>query len=176
MTKTSSPSRYLAITAEQVRAVLFYDERGGDFYWVKTRNGQAKAGSKAGCLQPSGYVKIRISIGSQFFTFGAHRLAWLLCYGKWPDGTIDHIDGLKSNNRIANLRDVTVAENQQNQKKAHSNSRSGLLGAHQIRPGRWQARIRINGKDKHLGVFPSPEGAHEAYVDAKRRLHPAGTL
>lgn len=90
--------------------------------------------------------------------------------GSWPKDQIDHINGDRTDNRFSNLRDVTNEINNQNKKRAQSNNRLGLLGVchHQ---GGFRARIAVNGKSKCLGVYLTPELAHQVYLDAKRRLH-----
>jgi hypothetical protein len=103
-------------------------------------------------------------------------LVWLWVNGSWPIGEIDHIDGDKLNNRIANLRDVDRATNTQNSKKARRNNKSsGLLGSYKS-GNRWQAQIRINGVCMTLGSFGTPEEAHAAYLGAKRLFHPGCTI
>jgi hypothetical protein len=107
----------------------------------------------------------------------AHRFAWLYVHGKWPDGNIDHIDGNGHNNRLENLRDVTQAINTQNNRKARSNSQSGFLGViFDKSRGLYRAEITLNGKNKYLGRFGTPEEAHEAYLQAKRAIHPGCTI
>ena len=105
----------------------------------------------------------------------AHRLAWLFATGEWPKETIDHINGDRGDNRIANLRDVPRRINCENQRKARSVNRVGLLGVSRAtgnRPGKpYTAFIGVRGKSVGLGYFPTAELAHEAYLAAKRRLH-----
>lgn len=110
----------------------------------------------------------------------AHRLAWLLHYGSWPSRHIDHINGDRADNRIANLRECDDAENQQNLRAATAASKSGLLGVttRTYRNGavRYAASIQVDGTKRYLGVYGTPEEAHSAYRAAKRQLHPFGTL
>ncbi len=83
----------------------------------------------------------------------AHRVVWLLNYGDWPAGQIDHINGIKTDNRLANLRDVSNAENCKNQKLRSTNS-SGVTGVYWIvREQRWLASICIDGLVTNLGLF-----------------------
>lgn len=91
------------LSAESLREVLDYCPDSGEFTWKVYRGRCAKVGSKAGTLKPTGYVAI-ILFGKWY---GAHRLAWLHVHGAWPNGDIDHINGCPSDNRIANLRDVS---------------------------------------------------------------------
>lgn len=106
----------------------------------------------------------------------AHRLAWLYVYGEWPNGDIDHIDGDRLNNRIANLRDVSRRVNLENQRRPKACNKSGFLGVKTFRDQRFQARIQVRGVQLHLGTFDTPHEAHAAYVAAKRNLHQGCTL
>lgn len=119
----------------------------------------------------NGYIQIHVC-GRLYY---AHRLAWLNVHGAWPENMIDHIDGVKSNNRIANLRDVTSQTNCQNQHRAHSRNKTGLLGV-QARGERFFARILVDGHHTHLGTYDTPEEAHKAYVAEKRKHHAGSTI
>jgi len=130
-----------------------------------------KAGAVAGYVGNDGYVRIRAS-GTRFL---AHRLAWFYVHGTWPVGEIDHINGDRSDNRIANLRDVSRLTNRQNMRRAQADNRSGLLGV-SLANNRCKASIRSGGKNHHLGYFSSPEAAHAAYVAAKRQRHDGCTI
>ena len=154
--------------------ILRYDPQSGDFIWLENRGRSGKKGDRAGTITRDGYVRIRSSGVNML----AHRLAWLFVYGSWPKLCIDHIDGDRSNNRIANLRDVSLGVNQQNRRHAMPNNKtSGLLGvSFQSNRGLWVASIGVNGKRKHLGRFSSPQDAYLAYLTAKRQFHEGNTL
>lgn len=138
--------------------------------WKVGRRGHTRAGDEAGSLKPNGYVRIVVD-GTRLWM---HRVVWAMHNGRWPDAEIDHINGIRHDNRIENLRVVTQALNQQNQRSERSNS-SGLLGV--TRDGiRFYARIHVDGKKIHLGSFAAAEEAHAAYVAAKRKLHPGCTI
>jgi hypothetical protein len=102
----------------------------------------------------------------------AHRLAWMYVYGRWPAKglDIDHINGNRQDNRIANLREVTRGQNMQNQRRASSRSTTGLLGVLR-KSRRFAAHITADGRTHCLGTFDTPEEAHRVYMDAKSRLH-----
>lgn len=85
--------------------------------------------------------------------YRAHRVVWLLAYGDWPADQIDHINGVKSDNRLANLRDVNNATNGRNQKRS-SRNKSGVTGVFwDNRAQKWGACIMVNGRNKFLGSF-----------------------
>lgn len=160
------------IDCTELKKILNYDSQTGVFTWISDMGRRVKAGQIAGCLHHSGYLQIRYNQKSYL----AHRLAWLYVHGEWPKKHLDHINGIKSQNNIDNLRQVSHAENTQNLKS--SRGTTGFLGVSidTARKNRWSAKIKLNGKSKHLGWFKTPEEAHQAYVTAKRQLHPFGTI
>jgi len=94
---------------------------------------------------------------------------------RWPEHDIDHINGVRADNRISNLRDVVRAVNLQNRRSSHRRSLSGLLGVKKNHNG-WSAGITKQGVLLHLGTFKTPEQAHSAYIAAKRQFHEGNTL
>ena len=159
------------ITQDRLKEMFAYSVDTGLFTRIQPVPG-VKIGKVAGCIK-AGYVVIRVDS----VLYRAHRLAWLYEHNKWPDGEIDHINGIKSDNRICNLRDVSIQQNRQNQIRARRNSKSGILGVHFI-PSRnkFRADICVEGRNKSLGHFDSSELAHNAYVRAKRSIHEGNTL
>ena len=99
--------------------------------------------------RPDGYLGGKI-LGK---TYGAHRVAYLIYHGKWPIGEIDHINGVTGDNRIANLRDVSRAENSKNLKRPKSNSSSACGVSWDKRHSRWKAYINGDSKRMNLGSF-----------------------
>lgn len=162
------------LTAERLRELLSYDSETGVFLRVARTSNRIKAGDKAGTRRPDGYLKVSVD-GHQFL---AHRLAWFYVHGFWPQHQIDHINGDRSDNRIANLRDVPPTLNQQNQRRAHSrNASSGLLGASwDRRKAKWVAQMSCGKASKHIGYFNTKDEAAAAYLTAKRRLHEGCTI
>lgn len=158
------------MTAEVLRSLLDYDASTGRFLWLKS-TGAAKEGAEAGGLSSTGYVRIAI-FGKRY---QAHQLAWLHQYSEWP-GELDHINGDKADNRIANLRKAHRDENLQNQRKAHSNNKAGILGVSLTKRGRFVVMIQSGGERKYLGSYATAEEAEAAYLKAKREEHPFGTL
>lgn len=113
-----------------------------------------------------GRVIVHINLGKRLRTQGA-RVAWAIHYGKWPQGIVDHIDGDCTNDRIENLRDVSVSENNRNQRISARNT-SGKVGVtFYLRTSQWRAWISVNGRVKSLGYFQSRDEAVKARVDAE---------
>lgn len=160
------------LSANQARDLFEYSIVSGRLYWRVSR-GPIKAGNRAGTPSDDGSLQV----GVDYKRYKAHRLAVLIVTGEWPTYDVDHRDGSPSNNAWLNLRDVTHVVNQQNRRRAHSNNKSKLLGV-SFHKGdqKWRASIRVNGRAKHVGNFSTPELAHAAYVEAKRKLHPGCTL
>lgn len=101
----------------------------------------------------------------------AHRLAWALHYGEWPSSSIDHINCDRHDNRIANLRLATVAENNRNRPK-QSNNTTGYKGVSFHKgTNRFEAKIMADKKRYRLGYFDTAEAAFAAYCEAAQRLH-----
>src|SRR5947209_1142023 len=103
-----------SITAERVRELLNYDHETGIFTRKLVTNGRCKLGEVVGTDNGKGHLKMMLDREAYF----AHRIAWLYIYGEWPDLIIDHINGVKNDNRIVNLKQVTCSVNSQNIKKA----------------------------------------------------------
>lgn len=149
------------ITCEELRQRFHYDSETGEFHWA------SKPGGKAlGYIDENGYRRIWVNKSER--KHRAHRLAWLYVYGKWPEHTIDHINGRKDDNRIANLRDVPNYENSQNPVTAKRN-KWGIRVVF-IRNGKFRASIEVNGRTKHLGTFDTPEQAGMAFEAAALKL------
>ncbi len=160
------------ITQAELKARLSYDPETGVFHWRVKPSKRFPVGMVAGTII-GGYC--RIHMGGK--TYGAHRLAWLYIHGHDPVNQIDYINGDPSDNRISNLREADAAQNSQNRRRPQKNNSTGLLGvAYDNTKNRYRARIYINGKRTYIGKFKTPEEAHEAYVQAKRKHHPFNTL
>lgn len=147
----------------RVHEVLAYDRETGAFTYRVRVAQRAPAGAIAGSVNSEGYRHIRIDGRA----YKAHRLAWLIETGSWPTAMIDHINGDRDDNRIANLREATRSQNLANSKVI----RAGKLtqkGISQRSKGRWIARIQANGTSQFLGSFASEQNAVAAYVRAAK--------
>lgn len=158
------------LSAERARELFAYDPETGRLIW-RVSKGRAKPGDPAGCPQKGGYLRMRVDQKH----YWAHRVVWLHTKGDWPTHFLDHINGDPSDNRVENLREVSRKTNQENQRKPHSNSSTGLLGVVPIN-GKFRAAISLQGVRTCLGVFTTPEEAHKAYLTAKRELHAGCTI
>lgn len=159
-------------TIEDLNYLFNYDPINGLLYWKK-RDEKAIGmgfhvshnslkwwnarypGKEAGSNGGDGYLRIRI--GSAKYL--AHRIVFAMANKRWPTLQIDHIDGRKRNNAIINLREVTILENSRNQKIPKSN-KSGHIGVSWLnRCSKWQANIKVNGRNISLGLFKKKEEA-----------------
>lgn len=153
------------LTAQQLRELLSYDPKTGLFLWRVSR-GKGYAGAIAGKYDKNGYIVI----GANRQEFKSHQVAWMFVHGYWPTLHIDHIDGDKTNNRIANLRHVTVLVNQRNRTRPNCTNKLGILGVSKY-GNKFCSRIWHDGGLIHLGTFNDVGAAQAAYFEAKSRLH-----
>lgn len=147
------------ITAEYVRSRLQYDALTGEFTWLKAR--PAMVGTRAGFTDRTGYRCIQID-GK---ILKAHRLAWMHVNGVWPEGEIDHINRQRSDNRIANLRDVDRRTNSLNKAYLAKNKAPGVYWHAAAK--KWTAEVKGPGIRKSLGYFKTQDEAIAA-----RNAHP----
>lgn len=147
-----------------LKEYLDYDPDTGLFVWKKSGKGIPGKGEIAGCIQNTGYAIMRL----QRIVYYQHRLAWKYIYDEDPqDKYIDHINRNKSDNRINNLKVVTMSENCNNKDLLTSNT-SGYTGVSWSKHAKkWSARFWANGKGHLVGYFDDPEEAHFAYLSFK---------
>jgi hypothetical protein len=160
------------LTLERCRELLSYEPETGLLRWRVSYGNKRIKGNVAGRKVPPGYISLSLD-GLSYF---AHRLGWLLTHGKWPPAELDHINGDKSDNRLDNLREADRVLNMQNLKRPHRGQQSGLLGVYAINTGGFISVITVNKQRVYLGYYQDAQVAHEAYLKAKRELHPGNTL
>lgn len=159
------------LSVDEMAQLVAYNGDRGEFLSLNTYR-TSNYGEPIGRKDKDGYLSLHVRGRS----YRAHHVAWALTYGEWPE-MIDHINGDRADNRIANLRKATCMQNSHNQRKAHRDSAHGLLGVDLNKSkGRFRARIQVAGKRVTLGGFGSAEEAHLAYVAAKRKLHESCTI
>jgi hypothetical protein len=140
---------------------LDYNTETGWFIWkVKPPRGRVIAGQRAGCLRKNdGYRTIKYK-GK---CIQEHNLAYYFIHGRWPEFGVDHVNGVRDDNRADNLRPATQSQNNGNT-KLRENTISGLKGVSLFNGGRyWRARGGINGKQVVIGYYDCPAAAHFAY-------------
>jgi hypothetical protein len=160
-----------ASDAQEARAFLYYDSNAGRFAWLRRFPGMVfrdrRVDFKGANIFNAKWLEKPVcgvlETGYPFtslleYTFTAHRLAWLLHYGVWPEGEIDHINGDRSDFRITNLRDVTRQENVLNSRKISSWANPNT-GVRQKKGGRWEARIMYRYQSVFIGVFDTKAAA-----------------
>ncbi len=140
------------LSQKELKEWLDYDQKTGVF----TRKKYKLKSNKTGGLDSYGYL----SIGVKGKLYKAHQLAWLYHYGDYPNGHIDHINCNRLDNRICNLRVVDPTINALN--------RSTAKGVYKHQ-GKYRARIKLDGKHYHLGLFDSEALAKQAYLTAKKQ-------
>ena len=148
--------RAIESSLTEISEHISYNPATGVFVRIKS-SGTVRAGAVAGTVKKNGYLQI--SVNKRLYL--AHRLAFALHYGRWPTLTIDHINMIKTDNRICNLREATDSQNQINRTR-NSDNTTGYKGVTKHR-GKYVARASINNKQKYLGTFSTPELAHAAY-------------
>lgn len=154
------------ITQQDVRNTFSYDKRVG-LLIRRFSAGRAPAGKASTYKDRDGYL----CVGFMGHVHRAHRLIWLYVTGEWPKGDIDHINRIKDDNRWKNLRDVTRAENKQNQLVLKRN-KCGVKGVHWDKnTSKYAAGICHNGKTYYLGQFESIHDAADAYARKAAELH-----
>jgi hypothetical protein len=157
------------------RKLLRYCPHSGDFFWlprpevVFSRKSDFShwnnryAGNKAGCIDARGYVRIKL-FGKMI---AAHRMAWAFEFDCWPIDEIDHLNGVKSDNKISNLRCVSKSVNQRN-KKLQANNKSGVPGVRFLQRSRgWEVRVC----EMYVGHFASLDDAIMARKRAEKNMN-----
>ena len=152
------------ITQAEVKEIFDYSD-DGEFIW-KANRANVKAGDVAGYRRKDGYKVLCI----HYKKWLLHRLVYLWHKGVLPD-YLDHIDGNPRNNRIENLRECSLSQNQQNRRMGRDNS-SGIKGVswHKYSQ-KWRATIRYNKEQVHLGFFDDINKASEVIKEYRAKMH-----
>lgn len=151
------------LNAEELKSILDYDCETGIFTWKIKPRAALHIGDIAGSVSKDGYIKIIYKKK----LYIAHRLAWLYVYGEYPKKEIDHINRIKNDNRLCNLRDVEPHINCQNKNKRIDNT-SGYTGVYWSKENKkWKVQYTFNKVKKHLGTFDNLEIAVKVYQAEK---------
>ncbi|MFN3833410.1 MAG: HNH endonuclease signature motif containing protein [Allorhizobium sp.] len=177
------------LTFAEVDALLKYEPETGKLFWkartpdmfasIPTRtaehscsNWNARYAGQEALTNVNAHGYRRGRVGKRYLL--AHRVIWLLHTGSWPAGDIDHIDGVRTNNRLQNLRAVTRQQNMRNQKTRSTNT-SGAQGVSwDRRQGQWCVNIMVNGKNLHYGYFNDFDAAvaRRKLAELQNGFHP----
>jgi hypothetical protein len=162
--------KYQLPDIEYLRQRLRYEPETGKLFWLAHQCQRPQwnsrfAGAEAFAgLNENGYLKGVVNE----IPLKAHRVAYAIYHGSWPDGDVDHINGIRTDNRIDNLRVVSRSQNMRNAKRYKSN-KTGITGVYWNKALRkYEAKIQIDKKQIHLGVFPTRELAAQARLNAER--------
>lgn len=155
------------ITQQRLKELFNYCPDTG-ILTQKTRTSQrVKVGEDVGCLTRNGYLKIFC----QGRNYRVHRLAWLYVYGDYPDEDIDHINGIRTDNRLCNLRLATRSQNNCNS-KLRADNKTSYRNVHFFkRTGTYQVQVRLNGKRVNGGYFATAEEASVVATKMRKQLH-----
>ena len=166
------------VDCETLRSLIRYDQETGLFTWLKrpetdrfSRAWNARyAGKLANSVNGHGYIQISIKTGEKKKRYEAHRLAWLYVYGEFPEFQLDHVNRVKTDNRISNLRRSDVVGNAHNVDVCRRNS-SGVKGVSWHKGAqKWMATITFNNQYFYLGLFFDLDDAKNAYNAASISL------
>lgn len=155
----------MEITQDLLRERLVYDEITGELTYRYSVSGRAQKGHRAGHSTKIGYILLKVA-GTQIY---AHRAIWIYMTGSNPETNIDHIDGVRANNRWSNLRLATVRQNNLNKP---GRSSSGVKGVYFVpKTGRWVAELRIFRKRVYQEYFGTLDQAEEGIRINRIRIH-----
>ena len=155
-----------------LKKIMDYDPKTGVFRWKESPCSWIKPGMRAGNVKPAGYRCMTIGGKKN----QAARLAWLYVHGYWPENEIDHINRIRDDDRIENLREVTTQCNMRNAQQPKTNT-SGVKGVYRLKKcadKNWRARISHNNKNYCLGCFEDYDEAVCHRLAAEQCLDWAG--
>ena len=137
----------------ELRNYLGYDAETGNIFWLISPRGGIQAGDVIKTRNSYGYIQVCL----QRRPYLGHRVGWALTHNAWPKGMVDHINGMKWDNRLCNLREATGAQNQAN-RGVRKDSKTGLRGVRfNSKIGKYAAQIQVGG-------FDTPEEAAAEYL------------
>ena len=120
-------------------------------------------GKEITCKLKDGYINIQLYLNDKKYNLSGHQFAWYYINNECVK-QIDHINGVRDDNRISNLRNVTHQQNQHNRTTAKGYTWNK-------KRNKWQGKIVLNSKNIYLGLFDKEEDARAAYLKAKEKYH-----
>ena len=155
------------ISRDRLLEALDYDPDTGAFKWKAPSSRRVRVGDVAGNLCSNGYLRVCIDKREYLL----HRLAWLYVHGEIPPCEIDHINRIRTDNRIKNLRPADANENRANATIRRDN-KSGTKGVSwNSRKGRWYASICFRGVRRFVGSFEILSDAEAVMVRVRKEVH-----
>lgn len=155
------------ITQNLLKELVEYDPIIGIMTYKITTSNKNKKGGTVGYVNDGGYTEVMI-FGNKYLV---HRLIWKYVYNKFPDNFIDHINGIRTDNRLDNLREASTQQNSWNS-STRKDSTTGYKGVSiDKRCGKYRAYININGKQKSLGYYTTAYEAHLVREKYAAELH-----
>lgn len=157
------------LSIDEIEALFIITPETGDIWWKERGMGRV-LGRPAGCLVGCGHRKIGLRKDGKYIQYYAHHIIWAWVNGKWPETILDHINGIKDDNRIDNLRAATHSQNRVN-RRINKNNKSGRkwVCKRKNRSG-WNAAVWFGETRKHK-YFPTKEAAHEWAAGVAQKLH-----
>jgi len=133
-----------------IRKLFSYDCESGILFWKVKLNRSIRIGAKAGTINKYNKYLI-VTIDKKKYM--AHRIIWAYVYGFWPKNHIDHINHIRSDNKLLNLREATSQENSRNASIRKDNT-SGIAGVNLVKPtNKWGVFIKPYDKNLYLGSY-----------------------
>lgn len=162
-------------TIDLLRQLLFCDFETGQLTWLERpqsffsdlrqfRSWNTKWGGKAAFITVGrdGYLRGRVLCKNLL----THRVVWAMYSGQWPAASIDHINGNRTDNRICNLREISMKANSRNASLRKDN-KVGRVGVY-IHRDKFRASIKVDAGSLHLGIFSTLEEAIQAREAAEQ--------
>ena len=157
---------------DYIKKCFSYEPETGKVFWKFSPNNRIKVGQEVLC-KAGQRGQVTVTFEGKTKNYRLHRIAWLLYYGSWPKGLLDHINNNPSDNRIVNLRECSHTENMKNQglRKDNSTGYKGVCYRPSKSGGRYTAQIYHNNKLRYIGSYRTAEQAASAYDEAAILLH-----
>jgi len=153
------------LTQEYINTI--FDYKNGELFWKVRQSNRIHIGNKAGCLDSTHrYYKVRINKK----IYNLHRIIFFMFHGYFPK-IVDHINQIKTDNKIENLREANLSQNNWNCKTNLKNTSGYQNVVWRKDRNKWTVRLQINGKVKAFGAFDDIEEANKAAIKLRKELH-----